>query len=368
MPLRLPFKPSSPCCSSKTKKSSTEWLRRQSQDPFVTQRAHGVKSPSKPGFLGSLGYSKDGTSASASSLSPFRSRSAFKLVEMHEKYDEFLTIPDVRVVVDLGAAPGGWSQVVSQLVYEPKRKFPKLPETQEVVEDDEVAELEPEWDLLDDRKAKRRANRKPKFQPKPASPPPEFYDPLNIDADLERLLTESSSGRKPKVTVIAVDKLPMDPIPGVSTLKADFLHPHTESMIRALLDNPFASFSPHSRTPSLPKLGLSNSDPPKVDVILSDIAPNMTGVPAVDSQTNLQAAEAVFQFVERYLRSAEDAGRTKAGVLVLKHFAHPMMDAFRRNVLEPCFQEVMFIKPKASRQESSEGYFLCRGYRPRYYL
>ncbi|KIK52158.1 hypothetical protein GYMLUDRAFT_77911 [Collybiopsis luxurians FD-317 M1] len=307
MPLRLAFRPSSPSYGSKTKKSSTEWLRRQSQDPFVKQRA--------------------------SSLSAFRSRSAFKLVEMHEKFDEFLTKPDVRAIVDLGAAPGGWSQVVSQLINEPKQ-----------------------------------SQAKPKSISRSASSSPlEFYDPLNIDADLERLFLESSSGSKPKVKIIAVDRLSMDSVTGVSILKADFLHPQTEGMIRALIDNPSHSSSlSHSRS-SPPKLGLSNPDPPKVDIVLSDIAPNMTGVPAVDSEANLQVAHAVFQFVEKYLRSAEDIGRAKGGVLVLKHFAHPTMDAFRRTVLEPRFQDVIFIKPKASRQESSEGYFLCRGYGPPQY-
>jgi len=65
--------------------SSTAWLARQGGDHYVKQRL----------------------------ASEFRSRSAFKLIELNNKY-KFLDQHDVRVVVDLGAAPGGWSQVLAQ--------------------------------------------------------------------------------------------------------------------------------------------------------------------------------------------------------------------------------------------------------------
>ena len=65
------------------KKSSTKWLQRQLNDPYVTQAR------------------QDG----------YRSRAAYKLIELNEKFD-FLK-PNMRVV-DLGAAPGGWTQVAAQ--------------------------------------------------------------------------------------------------------------------------------------------------------------------------------------------------------------------------------------------------------------
>ncbi|KAJ3787218.1 ribosomal RNA large subunit methyltransferase J [Lentinula aff. detonsa] len=308
MPLKLPFTPSFPSFSAKTKKSSTEWLRRQSQDPFVKQRSLGadITSTKTSSILG----------PSISSPLTFRSRSAFKLIEIHEKYDEFLLKPDVRVVVDLGAAPGGWSQVVSQL------------------------------------KSK-------KYKPTSLSPKPlDSYDPLNIDAELGLFSLSTSSPTPLKVKTIAVDRLSMDPIPGVYTLKADFLHPQTEDMIRALIDD----FSHNSQ-----KLTLATPDTPKVDVILSDIAPNITGVPTVDSEANFQVAQAVLQFAYKYLRTGDEIGRVRGGVLLLKHFAHPQMDQFRREVLERYFRDVIYTKPRASRQESKEGYFLCRGFWPKEY-
>ncbi|KAJ3850674.1 ribosomal RNA large subunit methyltransferase J [Lentinula lateritia] len=319
MSLRLPFTPSFPSFGAKTKKSSAEWLRRQSRDPYVKQRALGavIASTKTSSILGNLGPNNDGISSSISSPLAFRSRSAFKLIEIHEKYDQFLLKPDVRVVVDLGAAPGGWSQVVSQLVH-------------------------------------GRA----KDRPKPLPPKPlEFYDPLNFDAEIEHF-SSSSLDLQSQVKIIAVDRLSMDPITGVQTLKADFLHPRTEGMIRSLIDGP-------SITPL--KLTLSTSDTPKVDVVLSDIAPNTVGVPAVDSEANFQVAQAVFQFAYKYLRTADEIGRTRGGVLVMKHFAHPKMDIFRKEVLEEYFKDVIYTKPRASRQESKEGYFLCRGFWPRAY-
>ncbi|KAJ3993572.1 ribosomal RNA large subunit methyltransferase J [Lentinula boryana] len=308
MPLKLPFTPSFPSFSAKTKKSSTEWLRRQSQDPFVKQRSLGadITSTKTSSILG----------PSISSPLTFRSRSAFKLIEIHEKYDEFLLKPDVRVVVDLGAAPGGWSQVVSQL--------------------------------------KSKKYKSTSLSPKPL----DSYDPLNIDAELGLFSLSASSPSPLKVKIIAVDRLSMDPIPGVYTLKADFLHPQTEDMIRTLIDD----FSHNSQ-----KLTLATPDTPKVDVILSDIAPNITGVPTVDSEANFQVAQAALQFAYKYLRTGDEIGRVRGGVLLLKHFAHPQMDQFRREVLERYFRDVIYTKPRASRQESKEGYFLCRGFWPKEY-
>ncbi len=69
------------------KPSSTRWLQRQLNDPYV-QLAQ-----------------REG----------YRSRAAYKLIEMHEKFDLFR--PDQRVL-DLGAAPGGWSQVAGQIIGE----------------------------------------------------------------------------------------------------------------------------------------------------------------------------------------------------------------------------------------------------------
>jgi len=73
------------------KNSSQRWLHRQLNDPYVQEAQ-------------SLGY---------------RSRAAFKIIEINEKFD--LITPD-SIIVDLGAAPGGWSQIASQIISRKKGK------------------------------------------------------------------------------------------------------------------------------------------------------------------------------------------------------------------------------------------------------
>lgn len=72
--------------SSAKSNSSKSWLTRQSHDPYVKKRT-------------------------VNSFLSFRARSAFKLLELDDQWKFFK--PDVRAVVDLGAAPGGWSQVAA---------------------------------------------------------------------------------------------------------------------------------------------------------------------------------------------------------------------------------------------------------------
>ena len=73
-------------CSSAKSTSSKSWLARQSHDPYVKKRT-------------------------LNNFLSFRARSAFKLLELDDQWKLFT--PGVRTVVDLGAAPGGWSQVAA---------------------------------------------------------------------------------------------------------------------------------------------------------------------------------------------------------------------------------------------------------------
>lgn len=49
----------------------------------------------------------------------------------------------------------------------------------------------------------------------------------------------------------------------------------------------------------------------------------------------------------------------------VKFFAHPLLDQFRKEKLEPNFHYVRYIKPDSSRKASREGYFFCEGWVPR---
>ena len=249
-----PMKPS--LAALKSSGSSKVWLSRQSRDPYVKQRAQQNKL--------------------ADDLS-YRSRSAFKLLQLDERFRLFKK--DVKTVLDLGAAPGGWSQVAAN-----KMK--------------------------------------------------------NVGH------------------VVAVDLLPMDPIAGVSFLRQDFLAPDAAERISSLL-------------------GTEDS---KVDLILSDIAVNKSGNDTRDAAMSLEVCEAVMDAARTFLKrgdEVEDGGSLMyvlfiyfifslsdlTGVRSLKYFVNHETDVFFKSVLRPSFVTSVRAKPDASRSESSEFYFVGKGFK-----
>jgi 23S rRNA (uridine2552-2'-O)-methyltransferase len=177
----------------------------------------------------------------------WRSRAAFKLLELDDR-DRFLR-PGSRVV-DLGAAPGGWSQVAAARV--------------------------------------------------------------------------GAKGR-----VIALDVLPMDPIAGVTFLQGDF---GTDAVLEALRA----------------EVGVR-----AIDVVISDLAPNVSGVAVVDQPRAMHLAELALDFAGECL--------VEGGTLVTKLFQGTGFDelvaAVRRR-----FKRVAVRKPKASRPESREVYLVAQGF------
>lgn len=280
----MPFRP-----SPILYRSSNSWISRQSRDPYVKKRV--------------------------SDSNIYRSRSAFKLVEINDKW-RILT-PGLRAVVDLGAAPGGWSQVVSRTLgwdYE-----------QGVDDEEEGGDPLAMWEAIKN---------------------------LDLDPPTKNTFRPRGFGFKEDTrpipgVIVAVDRLPMKPIPGVLTLQADFLQPTTTNTIKRMLTTPF------------------NRDG-KADLVLSDIGANQSGNRIRDVEQSLEICHAVLQFTRKHLRNdvgLEEGTKDREGVLLLKHFAHPDIDEFRKEHLRPSFREVHYLKPSSSRSESSEGYFLCRGWR-----
>jgi 23S rRNA (uridine2552-2'-O)-methyltransferase len=177
----------------------------------------------------------------------FRSRAAFKLQGIQDR-DRLLRAG--QVVVDLGAAPGGWSQFAAQIVGEHGRIF-------------------------------------------------------------------------------ALDLLPVEPIPGVVTVQGDFREP-------VVLDELSA------------RVGQS-----RADVVLSDMAPNLSGLSAVDQPRSIALCELVQEFAEWALRPG--------GSLCVKVFQGVGMEQLVRQV-RASFGKVWFRKPQASRAQSREMYLLARNY------
>jgi len=176
----------------------------------------------------------------------YRSRAVFKLLEVQEK-DRILR-PGM-VVVDLGAAPGGWSEVARQLV-----------------------------------------------------------------------------GRKGRV--IATDILPIDPIEGVEFLEGDF---REEAVLAQLLE-------------------LIGAD--RADLVLSDMAPNLSGVDAVDQPRAMYLAELALDLARKVLKPGGD--------FLVKVFQGEGSEEYIRTLRQD-FDKVIIRKPKASRPRSREVYILARG-------
>jgi 23S rRNA (uridine2552-2'-O)-methyltransferase len=198
-------------------KSSGRWLAEHFDDPYVKQAQQ----------------------------QGLRSRAAFKLLELQEKYR---LIRPGMTVVDLGAAPGGWCQVARPLV--------------------------------------------------------------------------GSRGR-----VIALDILPMDPVPGVEFIRGDFTEDDPLQALKRVLGGGEA------------------------DLVLSDMAPNMSGMATVDQARAMYLAELALEFARAHLKPGGD--------LVVKLFQGADFDGFVREV-RSLFGKVQVIKPKASRARSNEVYLLAR--------
>jgi len=192
-------------------KSSKEWLRRHVSDPYVRKaRQEG-----------------------------YRSRAAYKLLELDQKHSLF---KPGMTVLDLGAAPGGWSQVAAQKVM-------------------------------------------------------------------------------PGGRVVAIDVLEMAPISGVTIIKGDFR--------RVSIEN-------------------------RADVVLSDVSPNLSGIPNVDQARLLELGLSAIQLCAKLLK--------RDGVFVVKAFHGEAFDELRER-LAAVFTKVKVAKPSASRGESAETYVVARGLR-----
>jgi 23S rRNA (uridine2552-2'-O)-methyltransferase len=199
-------------------KTSKAWMREHVTDPYV-KRAN---------------------------AEGFRSRAAYKLQQIDAK--DRLLKPGMTVV-DLGAAPGGWSQVAAKAV--------------------------------------------------------------------------GSKGR-----VIALDLLEMSEVAGVTVIRGDFQEQETLERVERALDGE------------------------RVDLVLSDMAPNISGVASADQARSIGLAELALEFAMKHLKPQ--------GNFLVKTFHGAGYDGLV-NSLRRTFREVVTRKPDASRSRSSEVYLLAKG-------
>ena len=201
-------------------KSSGAWLREHHDDKYVLQAR------------------RDG----------YRSRAVYKLIEIQQK-DQVLK--PGQFVVDLGAAPGGWSEYAAQFI-----------------------------------------------------------------------------GRKGRL--IAVDLLPIDPIAGAEIIQGDFTEDDILDQILNLCEGQ------------------------KIDLVLSDMAPNLSGMDSVDQPKSMYLAELALELARDNL--------IENGQFVTKLSQGEGFDSYKKS-LNQVFKSVKLRKPDASRPRSREIYTICRGLR-----
>jgi 23S rRNA (uridine2552-2'-O)-methyltransferase len=209
----------------KPNRSNPEWIQRHITDPYVRRSV------------------QEG----------FRSRAAYKLSEIDDR--DRLLKPGMTVV-ELGAAPGSWTQVVRQRLQRRDGTF---------------------------------------------------------------------TGR-----IIALDVLPMEPLPDVQFIEGDFREEAVEEQLVSALGET------------------------KADLVLSDMAPNLSGIAAADSARSLHLAELALDFASRHLKPE--------GAFLVKAFQgsgySQLVERLKRH-----FRSVVTRKPAASRESSAEIFLLARGLR-----
>ncbi len=129
--------------------------------------------------------------------------------------------------------------------------------------------------------------------------------------------------------IFALDLLEIEPIKGVEFIQGDFRSGEVLDQLMGLIEN-------HS-----------------VDLVMSDMAPNISGVRAVDQPRSMYLAELSHELAKNVLKPGGD--------LLIKIFNGEGLDEFKKQ-LRNDFDKLIIRKPKASRARSRENYLLARGY------
>lgn len=237
----------------------------------------------------------------------WRARSAFKLLQLDEEFNLF---EGVTRVVDLCAAPGSWSQVLSRVLIKGERVGRAGWEDKQAKE---------KLALAVDRTVGGTAIADTKH-PTPGLRPRDGKD----------------------VKIVAIDLQPMSPLEGIITLRADITHPSTIPLLLKALDPD--TFDPTSVTASQP-----------VDLVLSDGAPDVTGLHDLDIYVQSQLLWAALNLALCVLKPG--------GKFVAKIFRGKDVDLLYAQ-LKIVFERVRVAKPRSSRASSVEAFVVCTGFCP----
>lgn len=257
----------------------------------------------------------------------WRARSAFKLIQIDEQFDLFdHENPDnVTRVVDLCAAPGSWSQVLSRV-------------------------------LIKGESFGRRAWLEKKHRDRQTLEGADAIKTSDNDHEPQFGESDPNAELKPRknVKIVSIDLQPMAPLEGITTLKADITHPSTiPLLLRALDPEAYESSSPSSDSPSNPPAAIREPHP--VDLVISDGAPDVTGLHDLDIYIQSQLLYAALNLAMGVLRPG--------GKFVAKIFRARDVDLLYAQ-LRTVFERVSVSKPRSSRASSLEAFIVCEGYVP----
>ncbi|KAJ5991156.1 hypothetical protein N7499_011698 [Penicillium canescens] len=248
----------------------------------------------------------------------WRARSAFKLIQIDEQFDLFEhENPDnVTRVVDLCAAPGSWSQVLSRV-------------------------------LIKGESFGRRAWLEKKHQAQQG-----LADETTSDDKMD-IEPSSSSELKPRknVKIVSIDLQPMAPLEGITTLKADITHPSTIPLLLRALDPEAYAQASDLQSPAPEAI----RQPHPVDLVISDGAPDVTGLHDLDIYIQSQLLYAALNLAMGVLRPG--------GKFVAKIFRGRDVDLLYAQ-LRTVFERVSVAKPRSSRASSLEAFVVCEGFIP----
>lgn len=234
---------------------------------------------------------------------------------------EFDLFANVSRVVDLCAAPGSWSQVLSRVLIKGE-KFGRAA-----------------WQ---DREARLRRQMLGVF--------PDALGGIGADMharheeEKEEEEEEEESRPRGDVKIVAIDLQPISPLAGITTLRADITHPATVPLLLASLD------PDHSAAATA---GTQASHP--VDLVLSDGAPDVTGLHDLDIYVQSQLLFAALNLALCVLKPG--------GKFVAKIFRGRNVDVLYAQ-LKIFFEKVVVAKPRSSRASSVEAFIVCLNFRP----
>jgi len=237
----------------------------------------------------------------------WRARSAYKLLQLDEEFNLF---EGITRVVDLCAAPGSWSQVLSRVLIKGE-KFGRAG-----------------W------QEKQAATRNYVLG----------LDKKDASEEKKEDVEVTAETQKPRegVRIVAIDLQPMSPLEGVTTMRADITHPSTIPLMLKALD-------PDTYDPQ----AISGSSP--VDLVISDGAPDVTGLHDLDIYVQSQLLWAALNLALCVLKPG--------GKFVAKIFRGKDVDLLFAQ-LKIVFERVRVAKPRSSRASSIEAFVVCEGFCP----